>query len=131
MLDSCDAGFYCAGSTKSGTLCCPEGSSLDACAKTYGVTGALTSVYPTSPSSTPTAAPTYPVSANTTSYAPTAYSTSCTSTISAGATYPAANATVGTTAAPTSTKVALSGGEVARPAGVVLALAAAAFAALL
>lgn len=45
--DSCDDGYYCSADNKGGVWCCPNGMSLDECAKQYSVTGGLSSDTPT------------------------------------------------------------------------------------
>lgn len=120
--NSCDVGYYCAGSATNGTLCCPTGQGLDACAKAYGVTGIVTSgsVVPTStPSSSYSTASYSANSTTTTSYAGTGSATASGS--NATGSYP--------TTSPS--KVPFNGGNAAGPAGAALAVLVAVFAALL
>ncbi|ETS83157.1 hypothetical protein PFICI_05033 [Pestalotiopsis fici W106-1] len=42
--DSCNAGYYCTADSVGETYCCPEGTSTDDCAASYGVTGGLQSM---------------------------------------------------------------------------------------
>ncbi|KAF3022030.1 hypothetical protein E8E14_012606 [Neopestalotiopsis sp. 37M] len=42
--DSCNAGYYCTADSAGETYCCPEGTSTEDCAASYGVTGGLQSM---------------------------------------------------------------------------------------
>ncbi|TPX11964.1 uncharacterized protein E0L32_007267 [Thyridium curvatum] len=146
--NSCDAGYFCAGTVANGaTICCLNGQSLDECAKSHNVTGALTSQVPkptttttiSSSSSTSSSSilsnttTSYSVAHNSTSAYSTGAYTTCTSTLEPVQTYPAANTTtkVAPTSTPTPTVVPVSAGALAGPAGALVAFAAVAFAALL
>ncbi|KAI0390942.1 hypothetical protein F5Y17DRAFT_442708 [Xylariaceae sp. FL0594] len=48
--DSCDEGYFCSADTRGAAWCCPDGMSLQECAKRYDMPGPLTSQAP--PSST-------------------------------------------------------------------------------
>ncbi|ORY65328.1 uncharacterized protein BCR38DRAFT_340913 [Pseudomassariella vexata] len=46
--DSCDEGYFCSSDSAGATWCCPDGLSLEECAKQYSVTGGLSSELPAS-----------------------------------------------------------------------------------
>jgi len=145
--NSCDEGYYCALSTEKGTLCCPDGQSLAACAQSYGASGSLSSELPqatsssvsssasssssSSVSSVSSASSSFTWGANsTTAVPPTGYlATSTTPGAAPGTGYGAVPTGPGTSASPSN--VVVSGARVAQPARAVLVLVTAAFAALL
>lgn len=149
--NSCDAGYYCSGTKKGETVCCPDSQSLEECAAAYHVTGGLTreTAKPTSTSSSIISSSS--VAANTTSTTDakpthhghkgnetvvTSYTTSLTTTsclTSAGTIPTQANnfTTSRGGPSPTNSQVATSAGGFIKPAGAAAALLAAAFTFLL
>ena len=155
--NSCDAGYYCSGTQKGETVCCPNSQSLAECAAAYNVTGALTreTAKPTTSSSAPSAISSSSVAANSTTSSVetkttaahhghggndtvvTLYGTSFTTTscsTSAGS-IPTNQANNFTTSrggpSPTASQVATSAGGFIKPAGAAAAVLAAVFTFLL
>lgn len=155
--NSCDAGYYCSGTQKGATVCCPDSQSLAECAAAYNVTGTLTreTAKPTSSSASSTLVSSSSVAANTTTSttAPkttahhgghnnngtvvTLHETSLTTTscsTSAGGAAPtqANNFTTSRGGpSPTASQVATSAGGFIKPAGAAAAVLAAVFTFLL
>ncbi|KAI0132493.1 hypothetical protein BJ170DRAFT_250389 [Xylariales sp. AK1849] len=44
--DSCDPGYFCSADTDGATWCCPDGTTVEDCAASFGVTGGLSSQLP-------------------------------------------------------------------------------------